>query len=572
VPEGARELRVRYRAGRLLDEIFYDESGRALCDDGTPWPERAPGVPEHAVWMRNENAFVERVEHDDGSATLRYFGEEGRLLAEFETHGGRLRARRRYAPDGTCVEATGLDEQGKNHGIFRERFAEGDSPYADARIVEVSGAHSHGERTGRWEFNASGGTLVSAVDYGPAWGDVPSASVLGDAGGERVDAESLWRRSEELWDASATRDAIAVAARALAADANTERFRSFLGARVTALAPEPARTYAAAADEARAWPGSILAAVLGGAEPAVALCTLGMSLPSTAPAALDYVNASLLLDPTRERSIAARALLCIERGDPRSALADAARLETAAAATASFVRELERVAYPRFAFAPSADPVTAAADELVPVEAAQPLAAVERAIALYATRVTLVRDELRRRLGAEHPWFPPDVRHLVPGALVQLARGTLSVQDEDENGNVEVTEVAYDETLDFSCSVRGLLEIARGDWAALSWLCWASGLDGVGCPSELVARPLFPDAAHRATVRCWRAHDRLRSAGLVAVARDVPGFDWEGMNIDTMPSQFVRVAAREYLEVRALFFWLLFPQNESPFQADLRKV
>jgi len=572
VPQGARELRVRYRAGRLLDEIFYDESGRALCDDGTPWPDRAPGVPEHAAWMPNENAFVVRVEHDDGGTTLRYFGVEGRLLAEFETRGGRLRARRRYASDGTCVEDTGLDEQGKNDGVFREHFSDGCSPYADARILAVAGAHAHGERTGRWEFRAADGMLVCAVDYGPACADLPSAVVLGAASAEHDGAETRWRRAAELWSAGATRDAVALAARALAADADTQRFRTFLRERVTALAPEFARKYADAADEARAWPGSVLAAVLGGAEPAVALCTLAMSLPSTAPAALDYVDASLLLNPTRERSIAARALLCIERGDPQGALDAAKRLDTGAAATATFVRELGRVAYPRFEFAPLVDPVTPAAEELVPVEAAQPLAAVQRAVALYATRLTLVRDELRRRLSADHAWFPPDVRHLVTGALVELARGTLSVEDEDEDGNVEISEVPYDETLDLSGSVRALLEIARGDWAALSWLCWASGLDGVARPSELVARPLFAAAAHRATVRCWRAQDRLRSAGLVAVAREVPSFDWEGMNMDTMPSQFVRVALGECVEVRALFFWLLFAQNQSPFQADLRKV
>src|SRR5262249_9691511 len=42
VPPGARELRARYRAGQLLDEVFYDAAGRPLCSDGAPWPERAP--------------------------------------------------------------------------------------------------------------------------------------------------------------------------------------------------------------------------------------------------------------------------------------------------------------------------------------------------------------------------------------------------------------------------------------------------------------------------------------------------------------------------------------------------
>jgi hypothetical protein len=39
-----------------------------------------------------------------------------------------------------------------------------------------------------------------------------------------------------------------------------------------------------------------------------------------------------------------------------------------------------------------------------------------------------------------------------------------------------------------------------------------------------------------------------------------------------VPAHLIEVAAAEYLEVRAQFLWQLFPQNHSPFQADLRRV
>jgi hypothetical protein len=176
-----------------------------------------------------------------------------------------------------------------------------------------------------------------------------------------------------------------------------------------------------------------------------------------------------------------------------------------------------------------------------------------------------------RRAGSDAPWLPPDVSALLPDGPVELTRETVQIEDETEEG-VEVSEVEVDEQLELERSTRALLEVARGDWSALTWLCWSAGLDRVALPDAFEPRQLFPAAAHRVTWRCWRAHDRLRSSGLVAAARHVPGFEWEGMSIDAMPAQFAAVAARELLELRALFFWLLFPQNRSPFQADLRKA
>jgi hypothetical protein len=42
--------------------------------------------------------------------------------------------------------------------------------------------------------------------------------------------------------------------------------------------------------------------------------------------------------------------------------------------------------------------------------------------------------------------------------------------------------------------------------------------------------------------------------------------------MDSIPTHLASVAFAELLEARAQFLWQLFPQNLSPFQADLRKV
>jgi len=569
VPPGARELRVRYHDGRYVDEVFLDEEGRPLCEDGTPWPDRPPGLPEHAIWVRNAGAFVEHLDRSATLVTVRYFDVQGTLVLENDLLSGRLRARRRFARSGLCEEDTELDEQTKNHGPFVERFLPGTSPYADGRIEMVRGAHEHGERVGLWEFCDADGTALARAAYGDAWDDGAPPVVLGDE--TLGDATARWDDAARLWERQRSREALAVAARALALDGDTARFAAFLAGRAVSLAPDPARAQAKYADEARASMGSLLGALLGGAEPAAILCSLGMSVPTTTRAALEYVEASLRLAPERERSRAARALLRVEHGDRDGALEDATLVATDSAATAEFLRALVRVAYPSFAFAPTAEPLVPPDEELVAVEAAQPLEAVRRTAGLYATRIGLIRGEIVRRLGSEPAWLPPDLGALLPDGPLELERGNVQIEDEGEEG-VEVSDVALDETLDLTRTVRGLLEQARGDYAALAWLCWSAGLDRVALPEALTHRELFPAAAHRATVRSFRVHDELRSIGLIASARGVAPFEWEGMRTDTMPKELLQAAAREHLEIRALFFWLLFPQNQSPFQADLRQV
>jgi hypothetical protein len=571
VPPAARELRVRYREGRYVDEVFLDEHGAPLSDDGTPWPERPANLPEHAYWVKGSGTFVEHVDRDPTQATIRYFDAQGTLLLEHDTVSGRLHGRRQFGVGGICLEDTELDENGKHHGAYVACFTPGETPYADRQIAKVRGAYEHGERIGTWEFVAASGAVIGRAEHGAAWREGAPPVVLGTEPTLAPEATTRWSEAARLWDERRAREALAVAARALAVDGDVGRFRAFLAERVVPLEPERARELSRLADEARASMGSMLGALLGGAEPAATLCSLGMSLPTTAPAALDYVEASYALAPERERSLAARALLRVERGDREGALEDAARLSPDSEATASFLRDLVRIAYPSFTFAPALDPPTPPDEDLVPVEPAQPLDAVRHTVSLYVTRLMRVRAELVRRVGPTPAWLPPDLGALLPEGPVELARTTVRIEDEGENG-VEVSDVEVDETLDLDRSVRGLLELSRGDWVALSWLCWSTGLDEVALPEALEPRELFPAAAHRATWRCWRAHDRQRSAGLVARARNVPSFDWEGMAIDAMPTDFSVSAAREYLELRALFFWLLFPQNCSPFQADLRKA
>lgn len=570
VPPGAREIRARYRVGRMIEEIFYDADGRPLCEDGAPWPERRGDVPADARFDETNRRYVARLEQAGDTVTHRYYDADGVRADEIDAVAGQARAHRHFFPDGTLAERTGIDDDGRRHGEYLARFLPNACPYVDERIAEARGEHEHGEPVGSWEYVDAAGDLVKRVEFGAALGSESLELLAGREPRASVSAEELWLLAEGT--APAPRAAAALAARALAKSRELARFERFMAGRSAALKPELATARAEeVALSKHVTPSSLLAAVLGGAAPGVLFRTLSSSLEGHAPAALDYVDAALLLAPELALAHTNRALLCIEHGDPEAALASAAEVAKESPDAARSLREFARVTYGAFPFRPATDGIAPPDEELVEVEAQQPLAAVLRGVELYATRLLTVRRELERRTGAVPDWAPPDTSALLPHGPCELGLRTARIEDEGENGP-EISEIPIDETLPLERSTRRLLTVAHADWAALSWLCWASGLDTVARPERLIARPEFAAAAHQATVRCWRAHDRLRLSGLVALARQVASFEWEGMPIDAVPPHLIEVAAAEYLEVRALFFWLLFPQNESPFQSDLRRA
>ncbi|HSU41313.1 MAG TPA: hypothetical protein VLJ38_17170, partial [Polyangiaceae bacterium] len=239
VPPGARELRTRYCDGRVLDETFYDEHGRGLCDDGTPWPERDVTVPKSARFEPANGRFIDRSEHAEGYATLRVYQPNGSFEEEVEIVAGRARRHRRYATDGSCREETELDDRGARDGAFFARFAATEPHYADARVREVRGQHEHGEPVGTWELRDVDGAIVRCVEYG----DVLAEATPYVAGTEPYGVAS----AESLWVLAATprrapREAMALAVRALAQSRNRERFERYCAERLAPLRPEHAET------------------------------------------------------------------------------------------------------------------------------------------------------------------------------------------------------------------------------------------------------------------------------------------------------------------------------------------
>jgi hypothetical protein len=571
VPPGARELRVTYQRGTQLAETFYDADGRALRSDGTLLPARAPGVPETASFDEAEERWVERVGSDDGLLLRRSIGLDGRLLEETEILRGRRVALREFHASGGLAREVHFDETGVVHGPFRVRYEPERTPYAERAIREVTGAFEHGQAVGTFRFLDAEGRELRMQERGEALSDERLLELVGSEPAIESDGVLL-ERAERLLSERRTREALFWSARAAARAGRVEPLRAILAQTIVPLEGRVAAARASALDrEARPTIRGAFDALLDGAGPAEILRLLAALVPAESAASKDLVDASLLLAPNSSRALVTRALIRLEHGDVAGARVDVADLDEELASVAGHVNDLARVLFSKPSFGPALEPPREPTEELAEVAVEQPLEAVRRAIVLYATRLAAIRTELRRRVG-EPDWLPPDTSHLLPDGPVELRRFAATITDEDEDGS-ESSEVTVDETVDLAgSSVATLMTVARADFDAVSWLCWSAGLDELALPTSLVPRPRFGSAVNDAMQRVFRIRDQLSTGGLISRARGVPSFVWDGLDVSTLSSRFSEIAKRQFVERRAMFFFLLFPQNLSPFQSDLRQA
>jgi hypothetical protein len=96
------------------------------------------------------------------------------------------------------------------------------------------------------------------------------------------------------------------------------------------------------------------------------------------------------------------------------------------------------------------------------------------------------------------------------------------------------------------------------------------GLDRVALADAVSAPGALATAMQTIVHRTWRIKDRLATGALLSRSRGIPGFDWQGVDIDTLPRRLAEMAAAEYVTVRSMFLWLVSPDALSPYQDDLR--
>ncbi|HVX94088.1 MAG TPA: hypothetical protein VHK47_04170, partial [Polyangia bacterium] len=326
---------------------------------------------------------------------------------------------------------------------------------------------------------------------------------------------------------------------------------------------------------------AVVNALPAGADAPRLLRALASALEGREAVGLELVDAALLLDPTRADCRVTRALLAIHLGQPEVALAEAAALPPESAEQTEFLTAYARVIFSPFAFAPATHERRTAFPD-VPEGPDQPLENVRLQIQKYATRLALLRAAVLERApaAAAAPWLPPDMAALLPAGAVPLETWQFEeIVEDDEEGTADAPRrepepklVTVDERLviEASTPLPTLLRNARREWFGLSWMCWGVGLDRVALPETIAPPEDFGQAAGLSIERLWRCRDRLVTGGLRALTQGVPGFQWEGLEIDLMPPLLAEIAADEYREMRAVFYWLCDEGVQSPWQDNVR--
>ena len=578
VPPGATRLDLLYEKGDIVQEIFYDADARPILADGRPWPARPGGVPDDAEYDEAGTQWARR-----RTELHRFWTAAGVLTSEIAFAQGVRRAVRTFDAAGRLEEACELSPEGARHGAFVRCFragqTENEGPYADPRIREERGTFERGQVVGRWSFLDAAGVELRRADRGVPFaegGESASPAFAPGVGraaqGTAEDtAEDWWALSRSLRAEGRVREALCAAARAAVREGDRAALERALAADVVPLAPALAAQRGDALEhsvEVKVW--SILDALVCGADAASAFRALAAVLPGISAAAADFAEASLLLAPERKTIHLTRALVRLQRGDEAGARADLVIVAAESPDTATLlVGQLKTVLRP-FDDWPAREqlrPDPSLAD--LGAGIVRELDEVHAAVGVYATRIGRVRVAVQASIGtgATPAWLPPDLSALLPAGPVALRREKVSVDlGEGETGEAEIIEEIATDGL----GVPALLAEAQADWGALCWLCWSVGLDRVALPEALAEPPLFAVAMKTIVTRCWRAQDRLRTGGLLARANGVPGFAWQGIDVDALPQHLAQAAAEEYLRARSLFLWLADPEAVSPFQVDLR--
>lgn len=575
---------ARYAAGVLLGETFFDGEGRGLRSDGSLRPPRPAGVPADVGFEESSGRWVSSphdVARGTSHGTSRAWRQDGTLCEEIDWEDGKKAARRGFDARGELLEqAHFLAHEGWDdipQGRWWRRFEDGGAAgFADVRARAFHGHHERGQAVGTWLLEGDDGVVLGRLERGRAF----------DAGAPSPAFEDVTRTVSQwcaigarLGEEGRVRESLVALARAAGVSGDVTPF-------VAALAlVAPPRTTAGAAEvaghAAHEEPGAglprgdrvatLLEALVDGGDPRVVLSALATSLDAKGAAARDLCETALRLDPSRIETVVARTLLALERGDVRLIREDLPRLRAASEDTAAFIETYLGLLVPAFDFVPSRE-VLAELPEEMPIAVAQDIGNVQVALRAYATRLDIIRTALAR-LDSQFSTILPDVLGILGTTACELRKTEAVIVDHDDQGREEMTKVTVDETV--LVATRGmpaLMGLARASFTGLAWLCWAVGLDRIGWPEVVAERAAFPRALAHAVARAWRARDAITTSGLRSMTQGVPGFTWEGLEIDAMPRAFAEICADEYLEMRAVMLFLSSPENLSPFQDDLRQV
>ncbi|HEX4404182.1 MAG TPA: hypothetical protein VH560_05100 [Polyangia bacterium] len=576
VPPGAWQLRQKFEHGQLSDVRWFDRAGVHILPSGKPHPARPDGVPPGAPYEERRDQWVLSTFADglpDG--VWRRWSREGVLRERDEYRAGKAHGLwQRFDAAGALVDETHWVD-GRRGGTCR-RVGVPAELYEDARVHEERGAFDRDQAVGAWTLLDDAAQILHTRALGAAL----DAEALLASPALAATPPSSWRETAASLEAEGRiAEALLATARGAVAAGDAGALSAALRRLAMPLAAASARATAVELVKSADGRLDLLANGLpAGADATSVLRALASSISGRDRVALELVDAALLLAPDRDDCHVTRALLYIYLGRPEDARAEAALLPPELEEQRTFIEGYARVIFPAFAFAPDADEIHTQFPD-VPEGPEQPLENVRAQLQRYATRLGAVRAAVRARLPREASpsWLPPDVSRLLPDGPVELTSWEFEEIIEDEDAPLdapppEAKLVTVDERveIDDAMSLPTLMRCARRDWVGLCWMCWAVGLPRVDLPEEIAAPAAFGAAAGMSIERLWRCRDRLITGGLRAMTQGVPGFQWEGFEIDLVPSALAEIAADEFREMRAVFYWLCDEGVQSPWQSNVR--
>ncbi len=541
VHESIWKSEMDYVHGRVVGIRHFNRDGdRVVPTNGEPYPQRPEGVDEGAEYVEPKD------EWHKGDAE----GETQTKVGPWKiwTRDGQLKS-----------ELTYVEGEAQGSATFH---LHGESPFIDARIAMEKGSLRDGRRTGVWLLCDAKGATVGQCDYGDTRsleGDGPLAAYSNDC---KVDYAAL---AKKLESEGKLVEALVTWGRVAGLQRDTGGFNTLLARVARPLKQEDAVSLAEEVDRPTNWLGYEL---IEGAHPAVLLNKIAIALDQVfqSRAALDFTNGAMLLAPDRSDLLFTRALILMSLGLADQAERDANDLAAESPDRAEFLLSYVKALFPSYSFEPAEVKPQTTFDD-VPERPERSVEELQGLVAKYATRLQRVREAVLVKLTPENPAVPPDLSKLLPDGPVELEAGEHEWEDEDgDTQSVDFDEVPQVEGAD----LPSLLRIARADWGALSWLCWAAGMKEVGSPSALSPPEDFGRAAGMAQQRLWRARDQRAFHGRNAQEHGVPSFEWEGIDVAELEPSVAGIAEQQYAEMQALFYWLVDSKLRTPWQDNLR--
>jgi antitoxin component YwqK of YwqJK toxin-antitoxin module len=560
---------MEYDMDSVVSGKLFDRDGQRIKEDGSAFPEVPEGVPEDAQFSESSNQWYTGSfdENNARSGQWRFWSSEGELQEEAEYENGEYHGQVKFFRKGKIFQVISFQNGSKN-GVFQEIVEP--KTHTDSRIRIAKGMFEDNIAVGTWTFHDSKGQLVSKNELGKI---TPDEDLLDTAvfSNQRQTAQDWFELSRKLLRDNLKSEAICAMARAAASEQKVEALNSLLERLAIELTDQAALQAAEAVLEQNA--GSLAAlgnAIIRGADTASLFRGMAVILDQKfhSRAALDLVNAALLLAPERTEFYFTRSLVNMSLGNDMAAAQDATHLEPKEPDNAAFLTDYVRVLFPVFNFWPAKEKPETHYDGL-PETPAKTAGEIRLVIQKYATRLHLVREQMLKLVIGRPDWLLPDMLAVLPSGLAELECKQIEVPDPDDPDEPFVVDI--DETINVTTwELPALLRVARDDWNAVAWLCWASGYDHVTLPTEVNPPVKFGQAAGMAASRLWRCRDRRLTGGVAAKDQEVPGFTWEGIDIDELHPALVQMAESQYAEMQAMFYWLTSEDYQSPWQDNLR--